>query len=110
MGLVGGIQITHPKSTEIKENPHKADVRLLLNSDEFQALHLYMIPGQDLKPHTTPTEAFFYIIEGQPEVEILDERQAVEAGSLVHCPAGSLHCIYNPGDQDARILVVKQKW
>jgi mannose-6-phosphate isomerase-like protein (cupin superfamily) len=103
------MKITHPKNTEIKANPHKADVRLLLNSDEFQALHLHMTTGQNLKPHTVEKEAFFYIIEGEPEVEILDERQKVEAGSLVHCPAGSLHCIYNPSDQEARILVVKQK-
>ena len=103
------MKITHPKHTEIKENPHKADVRLLLNSAAFQALHLHMTPGQDLKPHTVEKEAFFYIIEGQPDVEIEGDRQAVEAGSLVHCPAGSLHCIYNPSNQDAKILVVKQK-
>jgi quercetin dioxygenase-like cupin family protein len=103
------MKITHPKDTEIKENPHKADVRLLLNSEEFQALHLEMKSGQNLKPHTVEKEAFFYIIEGQPEVEILDERQVVETGSLVHCPAGSLHCIYNPANCIARILVVKRK-
>jgi mannose-6-phosphate isomerase-like protein (cupin superfamily) len=101
------MKIENVNDLPIKENPHKADVRMMLKSGKFQVMHLALEPGQSLKPHVTPVEAFFFVIEGEPEVEILDEREVVKANSVVHSPANMKHCIYNPGDKPARVLVVK---
>ncbi|MFO7880585.1 MAG: cupin domain-containing protein [Bacteroidales bacterium] len=101
------MKIKNINELPIKDNPHKADVRMMLKSDKFQVMHLSLEPGQALKPHVTPVEAFFYVLEGEPEVEILDEREVVKANSVVHSPANMKHCIYNPGDKPARVLVVK---
>ena len=66
-----------------------------------------MEAGQALKPHITPTDVFFYILEGTPSIEVGDEKIQVEKDHLVESPSGIMHCIYNESDLLARILVVK---
>jgi mannose-6-phosphate isomerase-like protein (cupin superfamily) len=50
---------------------------------------------------------FFYILEGNGIVEIGDEKQHVTKDMLVDSPKNIPHCLYNDGDEDFRILVVK---
>ena len=71
------------------------------------AVHITLEPGENLKPHRTPVDVFFYILEGGPTVEIDGERQKVKADHLVESPANIRHCIYNETAHRARILVVK---
>lgn len=99
--------ITKVKDTPIHKNPHNADVRQLYNHDNAQAMHMILQPGQSLKPHITPVDVFFYIIEGTPDVQVGDEIITVEQDSLVESPKGIVHCISNKTDSIARILVVK---
>jgi len=90
-----------------KDNPHGVDVRMLYNKDSAQAVHMQLMPGEGLKPHITPVDVFFYIIEGTPSVLVGEEKVQVEANSLVESPAGIVHSIYNESDKIARVLVVK---
>ncbi|MFW5805890.1 MAG: hypothetical protein ACOCVX_05110 [Bacteroidales bacterium] len=55
------MKIENVNDLPIKENPHKADVRMMLKSGKFQVMHLALEPGQSLKPHVTPVEAFFFV-------------------------------------------------
>jgi len=57
--------------------------------------------------HATPVDVFFYILEGNGIVEIGDEKQHVTKDMLVDSPKNIPHCLYNDGDEDFRILVVK---
>lgn len=93
--------------TQITETPHKLDVRKLYDSDSAQAMHITLHPGEALKPHITPVDVFFYILEGSPEVLVGQEKMQVQADSLVESPKDIVHCLYNNSTQVARILVVK---
>lgn len=99
--------IRNKSNSELKPNPFNADVRILFANKKIESLHLELKPGKMLSPVEIPNDALFYIIEGCPEVLINDEKEIVSAEALVFCPGGSKHCINNPGDSTARILVIK---
>ncbi len=93
--------------TEIHETAHKVDVRKMYDKDTAQAMHIKLMPGEALKPHITPVDVFFYILEGNPEVLVGDKKIQVEQDSIVESPQDIVHCLYNNTDKLARILVVK---
>jgi quercetin dioxygenase-like cupin family protein len=95
------------KDLQVQENPHGVDVRQMYNHDNAQAMHITLYPGQSLKPHITPVEVFFYILEGTPDIQVGEEIITVEKDSLVESPKNIVHCISNGSDSVARILVVK---
>lgn len=101
------MKITVVKETQIVETPHKIDVRKLYDNESAQAIHITLQPGEALKPHITPVDVFFYILEGTPDVLVGDEKIQVEADSLVESPKNIVHCLYNNSTSVARILVVK---
>lgn len=92
---------------QVEATPHKVDVRKLYDKESAQAMHISLQPGEALKPHITPVDVFFYILEGTPEILIGEEKVQVEADCLVESPKDIVHCIYNHSTQVARILVVK---
>ena len=63
--------------------------------------------GESLKPHITPVDVFFFVLEGSPEILIGQESQIVEANSLIESPKDIPHCILNNSDNLVRVLVVK---
>jgi quercetin dioxygenase-like cupin family protein len=95
------------KEMEIVETPHKLDIRKLYDKDSAQVMHITLQPGEALKPHITPVDVFFYILEGSPEVLVGEEKIQVQADCLVDSPKGIIHCLYNNTNAIARILVVK---
>ena len=101
------MNIAKVSETAIIDTPHKLDVRRLYDKDTAQAVHLKLEPGQSLKPHITPVDVFFYILEGTPDIMVGDETQTVEADSLVDSPKDIKHCISNNSDKTVRVLVVK---
>lgn len=101
------MKIVIVKETPIVDTPHKLDVRKLYDNDSAQAMHITLQPGEALKPHITPVDVFFYILEGTPEVMVGNEKNQVQADSLVESPKDIVHCLYNNSTTLARILVVK---
>jgi quercetin dioxygenase-like cupin family protein len=101
------MKITSVKETQISDTPHKVDVRKLYDTENAQAVHITLQPGEALKPHITPVDVFFYILEGTPEVLVGDERVTTEADNLIESPRDIPHCLYNNSGSLARILVVK---
>lgn len=95
------------KETPIFETPHKRDVRKIYDNDSAQAMHITLQPGEALKPHITPVDVFFYILEGSPEVLVGEEKVQVQADCLVESPKNIIHCLCNNSNAIARILVVK---
>jgi quercetin dioxygenase-like cupin family protein len=69
--------------TTTEEKPHKVDVRKLYDKDSAQAMHITLQPGEALKPHITPVDVFFYVLEGTPEILIGKEKTEVPVDSLV---------------------------
>jgi len=99
--------ITNYKEQSIKETPHKVDVRQLYNKDSAQAMHITLKNGQSLKPHKTPVDVFFYVLQGKPTVHVGDEHIQCLPDSLIESPADIVHWLSNENDEDAGILVVK---
>ena len=71
------MKITKLSDTPIKENPHKVDVRMIYNNESAQAVHMQLNPGESLRPHITPVDVFFFVIEGTPDVLIGEEKKRV---------------------------------
>ncbi|MFA6770338.1 MAG: cupin domain-containing protein [Bacteroidales bacterium] len=101
------MKIVKVNELQIKDTPHKVDVRNLYNYDNAQVMHITLMPGESLKPHITPVDVFFYILEGTPSVLIGEEKLQIEKDSLVESPKGIIHSLYNETNSIARILVVK---
>lgn len=95
------------KETTITDTPHKLDVRKLYDKNTAQAMHIKLEAGESLKPHITPVDVFFYVLEGTPEILVGKEKQTVEADCLVESPKDIPHCISNNSDKVVRVLVVK---
>jgi quercetin dioxygenase-like cupin family protein len=99
--------IKNVKDAPSQENPHGVDVRKLYDHDNAQAMHITLQPGETLRPHITPVDVFFFVIEGSPKITVGDETNTVEKDSLVESPKDIVHCISNQSGSIARILVVK---
>lgn len=82
-------------------------LRKFYDTENAEAIHMSLAPGQSLKKHTTPVDVFFYILEGRGIVEIGDEKHEVEKDMLIDSPRGIPHLLRNVGDGVFRFLVVK---
>ncbi len=101
------MKIINWKDQEIAKTPHGVDVRRLYDYDNAQVNHITLQPGESLKPHITPVDVFFYILEGAVDVRVGDETITVQQDNLVESPKDIVHCLSNSANQVARILVVK---
>jgi quercetin dioxygenase-like cupin family protein len=101
------MKIVRVNEKQTVETPHKVDVRKLYDYDNAQVMHITLQSGESLKPHITPVDVFFYILEGKTDVRIGDETISVEKDSLVESPKNIVHCLSNSSDSITRILVVK---
>ncbi len=93
--------------SEMKNTPHKVDVRTLSDTENAQIVHILLKPGESLKRHVTPVDAAFYVLEGTPTIEIGVEREVHGKDTLIESPARIIHTILNESDAVARILVIK---
>lgn len=95
------------KELEISETPHKVDVRKIYDYDNAQVMIITLKSGESLKPHITPVDVFFYILEGDVDVRIGDETISIAKDKLVESPKDIVHNLSNNSDKKARIMVVK---
>lgn len=81
--------------------------RKLISKDAVETVHLELAPGKSLPVHKTPVDVLFYVLEGNGEISIGEEKQLVEPDTLVESPKDIPHGLYNSGDTLFRVLVVK---
>jgi quercetin dioxygenase-like cupin family protein len=101
------MQITQASSTGDSPNIHGVRSQVLLNTDEVQVVMISIKPGEGMKMHTTPVDAFFYGLDGMGIVEIGDETGEMGVDTLVNSPKGIPHRLSNESDDLFRFLVVK---
>lgn len=92
---------------EVTDTPHKVEVMQLYNDESAQIMHISLQPGESLKPHITPVDVVFYILEGKPTVYVGEESKTFEKDTLIESPADIVHYLSNENDGLARILVTK---
>ena len=95
------------KTEPLKENPHKVEVKQMYNDASAQIMHITLNPGESLKPHKTPVDVVFYVLEVTPTVLVGNESQAFDKDTLIESPANIVHCLSNETSAQARILVIK---
>ena len=95
------------KAAPTMDNPHGVKASILYNTENAQAVHITLKPGEALKRHKTPVDVFFYVLEGTGVVEIGDEKKEVGKDTLIDSPAKIPHCWYNENQSVLRVLVVK---
>lgn len=101
------MKITNYKNVQIKKNPHGVDVRKIYENDNAQVIRLILKPGEKLKPHKTPVDVFFYVIEGKGVVEVGEEKSNVSVDDIVTSPKDISHCLFNESENNFRVLIVK---
>ena len=63
-------------------------------------------PGGALREHRHEQEEVYLVLEGSGLVRVGDEELAVEAGSAIFIPGGTLHSCENTGASDLRAAYV----
>jgi mannose-6-phosphate isomerase-like protein (cupin superfamily) len=101
------MKIINWKDQEVVKTPHNVDVRKIYDYENAQVMHIRLQPGEALKPHITPVNVFFYILEGIVDVRIGDETYSVSEDYLIESPAGIVHNLSNNSSSVSRIMVVK---
>ena len=101
------MQIKNYKDQNIAQNPHGIEAKKIYNHSEAQIMHLRLKAGEALKPHITPVNVAFYVVEGNPTIEVGNEKILVKPDDLVESPKDIMHCIYNDTDKIVRVLVMK---
>ncbi len=89
------------------DNPHGVDASSLHSTEHVQVTMITLKPGEGLKLHLTPVDAFFYVLEGTGKVEIGGEIEEIQKDMLIDSPARIPHRLFNESDADFRFLVVK---
>jgi len=51
-------------------DPHKVDIRHMHETPHVVVSQIALQPGEAVRPHKAPVDAFFYVPEGTPTVEI----------------------------------------
>ncbi len=88
-------------------NPHAIQSTKLYDTDHALIMHLNLKAGESLKPHITPVDVAFYVLEGKPTILIGEEKVQVGKDDIIESPKDIVHCIYNETDKDVRVLVMK---
>lgn len=101
------MKIIKYQNQEKNPNPHGVDVRKLYDKESAQVMHITLEPGEGLKPHKTPVDVFFVVLEGTPVIQVGEEEEICEKDDLIESPAHIIHNIRNVSENIARILVVK---
>lgn len=101
------MKIIDVKKQPIVQTPHNVDVKKVYEKETAQAMHITLQPGESLKPHLTPVDVFFYILEGEIDVRVGEETITVAPDHLVESPMNIVHCLSNNSLVPGRILVVK---
>jgi quercetin dioxygenase-like cupin family protein len=96
-----------PDQVPVADNPHGVDVRHLHATPHVVATMITLQPGEVVKPHKAPVDAFFYVLEGRPRVEMEGETREAAPDTLIPSAAGHLHSLRNQSDGVVRFLVIK---
>ncbi|WP_370867632.1 cupin domain-containing protein [Methanolobus sp.] len=82
-------------------------MKKLYDTEHAQVTHIELKPGESLKKHSTPVDAFFYVLEGEGIVEIGGEQENASKDMIIESPAKISHRLMNESDSTFRFLVVK---
>jgi mannose-6-phosphate isomerase-like protein (cupin superfamily) len=89
------------------QNPHGIQSHKLYDKEHAVIMHLLLKAGESLKPHITPVDVAFYVLEGSPTIMVGEEKVQVKKDDIIESPKDIVHCIYNETEYAVRVLVMK---
>jgi mannose-6-phosphate isomerase-like protein (cupin superfamily) len=101
-------EFTAGDHTRLRElfNPLKDSLDL-----RYSLAHATLAPGKQSTPHRLRTSEVYYILQGEGEMTINDERSLVAHGQAVYIPPGAVQSIRNNGSVNLIFLcVVDPAW
>jgi quercetin dioxygenase-like cupin family protein len=101
------MEIRNYQKLETSKNPHGVQSYKMYDRDHAVIMHLLIKAGESLKPHITPVDVAFYVLEGTPLILVGKEKTQVKKDDIVESPKDIVHCIYNETDSVVRVLVMK---
>ncbi len=101
------MKIRSYKDLQKTDNPHGIQSNKMYDTDHALIMHLLLKAGEGLKPHITPVDVAFYILEGSPSILVGEEKVKVQKDDIIESPKDIVHSIYNETDLDVRVLVMK---
>jgi mannose-6-phosphate isomerase-like protein (cupin superfamily) len=92
----------------VRPGDHRGEFfRVLQATARSQTAVMTVAPGQDAGPEEThAADQILYLIEGEAEVRIGEERCGAGPGTLVTIPAGTLHHVRSVGTTPLFFLTV----
>ncbi len=94
-------------SGKIMKNDSGVLSRAIYSSPEAMIIHINVEPGGFVKPHVTPVDMEFFVLEGKGTFILGEESVEAGAGSLIPSPRGVPHGMKNAGPGVLRVLAVK---
>jgi mannose-6-phosphate isomerase-like protein (cupin superfamily) len=70
-------------------------------------VHIAVQSGGFVKPHVTPVDMEFFVLEGRGIFSLGEETMEAGVGTLMPSPRGIPHGMKNPGPGTLRVLAVK---
>ncbi len=91
------------KLIDYKEDSINAKV--LSKKEDCALLLIALKKNQLMAEHTSPVDAYLYVIEGAVEYKTKNESYEIEKGEIFSIKAQESHCVL--GKKDSKILVVR---
>jgi len=66
--------------------------------------------GEGLSEHTTPFDAFVYLIEGKAEITISGKSHVLEGGQMIIMPANEPHALKALERYKMMLVMIKSKF
>ena len=73
-------------------------------SRDSAVVYFEVEPGKRLARHTDSAEEILYVVAGEAEAEVGDERGRLEVGDLAVIPAMVPHGLVNVGDETVKVV------
>ncbi len=81
--------------------------RAIYSAPEAMIVHIAVQPGGFVKPHVTPVDMEFFVLEGRGTFLLGEESTEAGPGILLPSPRGVPHGMKNAGPGVLRVLAVK---
>lgn len=78
--------------------------KLIFDSERMRVVLFCLKPGQEVSPHSAPSEVLFSCLEGQGKAIVGGQELPLSPGSLVDCPPNEPHGL--KADKDLVVLAV----
>ncbi len=79
--------------------------KVVFNRGDFKIFLFALKAGQEIKPHSTPVDAFLTILEGEGFITLGEENIVLKAGESIHLPKDILHFVR--ADKNFKMVLIK---